>query len=41
MKVHTVTDLNGNPIDYLLTKVNVNDRDTLYELSDKINILVN
>ena len=38
MKVHTVTDLNGNPIDYLLTKANVDDRDALYELSDKIGI---
>lgn len=38
MKVHTVTDLNGNPIDYLLTKANVDDRDALYELSDKISI---
>lgn len=41
MKVHTVTDLNGNPIDYLLTKANIDDRDALYELSDNasINIL--
>lgn len=26
MKVHAITDLNGNPIDYLLTKANVDDR---------------
>ena len=41
MKVHTITDLNGNPIDYLLTKANIDDRDALYELSDNasINIL--
>lgn len=38
MKVHTITDLNGNPIDYLLTKANVDDRDALYELSDKVSI---
>lgn len=36
MKVHVVTDLNGNPIDYLLTKANVDDRDALHELSDII-----
>lgn len=36
MKVHVVTDLNGNPIDYLLTKANVDDRDALHELSDMI-----
>lgn len=38
MKVHAITDLNGNPIDYLLTKANVDDREALYELSDKISI---
>lgn len=38
MKVHTITDLNGNLIDYLLTKANVDDRDALYELSDKVSI---
>lgn len=38
MKVHTITDLNGNPIDYLLTRANVDDRDALYELSDKVSI---
>ncbi len=38
MKVHTITDLNENPIDYLLTKANVDDRDALYELSNKISM---
>ncbi len=38
MKVHTVTDLNGNPIDYLLTKANIDDREALYELSEMMSI---
>ena len=38
MKVHVVTDLYGNLIDYLLTKASVDDRDALYELSDMVNI---
>ena len=38
MKVHVNTDLYGNPIDYLLTKANVDDRDALYELSDIVYI---
>ena len=38
MKVHTITDLNGDPIDYLLTKANIDDRDALYELSDNASI---
>ncbi len=38
MKVHTVTDLNGNPIDYLLTKANIDDRESLYELSEMMSI---
>ncbi len=38
MKVHVLTDLYGNPIDYLLTKANIDDRDALYELSDMVNI---
>ncbi len=38
MKVHAVTDLNGNPIDYLLTKANVDDREALYELSEMMDI---
>ena len=36
MKVHVITDLNGNPIDYLVTKANVDDRDALQELSDMV-----
>ncbi len=38
MKVHVITDLYGNPIDYLLTKANIDDRDALYELSDMVHI---
>lgn len=38
MKVHVVTDLNGNPIDYILTKANIDDRDVLFEFSEKIRI---
>lgn len=38
MKVHTATDLNGNSIEYLLTKENVDDRDVLYELSNMTSI---
>lgn len=38
MKVHTITDLNGNPIDYLLTKANVDDREALHELTEMVNI---
>ncbi len=38
MKVHVITDLYGNPIDYLLTKANIDDRDALYGLSDMVNI---
>lgn len=40
MKVHVVTDLYGNPIEYLLTKANIDDRDALYELSDMTNIQI-
>lgn len=40
MKVHVISDLNGNPIDYLLTKANVDDRDALYELSDMNHIQI-
>lgn len=32
MKAHVIVDLNGNPIDYLLTKANIDDRDATYEL---------
>lgn len=38
MKVHVVTDLYGNPIDYVLTKANIDDRDVLFELSSLVNI---
>ena len=38
MKVHIITDLYENPIEYLLTKANINDRDTLHELSEITNI---
>lgn len=38
MKVHVITDLYGNPIEYLLTKANIDDRDALHELSDMVNI---
>lgn len=38
MKVHVIIDLNGNPIDYLLTKANIDDREALYELSQIVNI---
>ena len=38
MKVHVITDLQGNPIDYVLTKANVDDRDVLFELSSSVNI---
>lgn len=38
MKVHVITDLHGEPIDYVLTKTNVDDRDALFELSDLVNI---
>lgn len=36
MKVHVITSLSGNPIDYTLTKANVDDRDALYDLTDGI-----
>ena len=38
MKVHTIVDLDGNPIDYVLTKANVDDRDKLHELSELVYI---
>lgn len=38
MKVHVITDLYGNPIEYLLTKTNIDDREALHELSDITNI---
>ncbi len=38
MKVHVITDLYGNPIEYLLTRANIDDREALYELSDIVYI---
>ena len=38
MKVHVITDLYGNPIEYLLTKANIDEREALHELSDITNI---
>ena len=38
MKVHVIVDLNGNPIEYVLTKANVDDRDVLHELSELVYI---
>ena len=38
MKVHTITDLYGEPLDYVLTKANVDDRDAVHELSEMIHI---
>lgn len=38
MKIHVVWDLYENPIDYLLTKANVDDSDSLYEFSEIVNI---
>ena len=38
MKVHVITDLYGNPIEYLLTKTNIYNREELHELSDITNI---
>ena len=38
MKVHVITDLYGNPLEYLLTKAEIDDREALYELSEMIYI---
>lgn len=38
IKAHVIVDLYGNPIDYLLTKANVDDRDAVYELTGTIDI---
>lgn len=38
MKVHVITDLQGEPIDYVLTKANVDDRDVVFELSTLVDI---
>lgn len=37
-KVHVITDLDGNPYDYVLTPANVDDRDALFELSELVDI---
>lgn len=37
-KVHVVTDLNGNPYDYVLTSANVDDREAVFELADLVEI---
>lgn len=37
-KVHVITDLNGNPYDYILTPANVDDRDAVFELSELVDI---
>lgn len=38
MKVHVVTTLDGNPINYLLTPANIDDRDAVFELSDLVSM---
>ena len=37
-KVHVVTDLEGNPYDYVLTPANVDDREPLFELVELLDI---
>ena len=37
-KVHVVTDLNGNPYDYVLTPTNVDDREAVFELAELVDI---
>lgn len=37
-KVHVITDLDGNPYDYVLTPANVDDRDAVFELSELVDI---
>ena len=34
MKALVIVDLNGNLIDYLLTKTNVDDKDATYEIAE-------
>ena len=34
LKVHVVTNLDGNPCDFVVTSANVDDRDALYDLAD-------
>lgn len=38
MKIHVITDLQVEPIDYVLTKANVDDRDVLFQLSSLVKI---
>lgn len=37
-KVHVVTDLDGNPYDYVLTPANVDDREPVFELAELVDI---
>lgn len=37
-KVHVITDIDGNPYDYVLTKANVDDREAVFELSELVDI---
>lgn len=37
-KVHVVTNLSGNPYDYVLTPANVDDRDAVFDLADLIGL---
>jgi len=37
-KVHVITDLDGNPYDYVLTPANIDDRDAVFELADLVDI---
>ena len=38
MKVHVISDLQGEPLEYIITKANIDDREALYELSNLIDI---
>ena len=37
-KVHVVTNLDGNPYDYVLTPANIDDRDAVFELANLVDI---
>ena len=37
-KVHTITDLKGNPYDYVLTPANIDDRDAVFELANLVDL---
>lgn len=37
-KVHVITNLDGNPCDYVLTPANIDDRDALFDLVELIDI---